>query len=263
MAETRMFHLRRQANLLYRSCIRRSYASEPHIPTHTHEEQVAFLRAADQTTLFETKNHIDAVISQINKISAHITEMPTTIQKNPTIPPYTLGLQRHRVRDAVKAAQAAIARAEHVKEHLTDLQDEPYPDRSQSSTAAWEHEIAGMSREEKEDKLKSIQLEEEAALARLQRDGERLVRNVKEIAAMSRKGGSLDDPAKAPNPFQNDSVKRPVFNSPVAKGPVVKESRAKEADTTVPKPAETTQSKPMPSLLDLQQELEASLKKGG
>ncbi|KAK5125790.1 hypothetical protein LTR85_012066 [Meristemomyces frigidus] len=265
MADRRLFHLRKQSNALYRSYIRRSYASsttETQKPpaTRTHDEKVAFLQSQDQKHLLDTMSHVDDLISHINKIKAHIASMPKTVQLDPSIPPYTFGIQRAKILETPTVAKAVIARAEHVKAHLTDLQYEPYPDRSQGPAADWVKEVAAMSKAEKEAELKSLQLVEEADSARLKRDSERLVRSVKEIEAMGKKGGSLDEPVKASNPFASDAGKRAPAPKPTPKpaaAPIAKDAKALPEQTSKAKPAQEEPSRPkVVNLADLQKLLE-------
>jgi len=116
----------------------------------------------------------------------------------------------------------------------------------------FEKEIAKISYAEKEDKLRSMHLEEEAGLARLKRDSERLVRNVKEIEAMGRKGGSVDDLARKADPFQRDGRKSPT---------AMKEVKGKQDDAPKVKTA-APETKPPTTLADMQKELERKLKGG-
>lgn len=59
-----------------------------------------------------------------------------------------------------------------------------------------------MTTGEKEDMLKSMLLEEEAATERLRRDSMRLLQMSKDIEAMSRKGRSVDEPIRYATPFK-------------------------------------------------------------
>ncbi|KAK4542141.1 hypothetical protein LTR36_006988 [Oleoguttula mirabilis] len=263
MADRRLLHLRKQINALYRPYLRRLYAlsTEAQQPTPTDQDKAAIIQKQDQKHLLDTQNHTEALITHMNKIKDYIASMPTTVQLNPNIPPYTVGAYRTKTREMPTVAKAAIVRAEHIRAHLKDLQYEPYPDRSQGSGAQWEKEVAAMSRDEREVELKSLQLMEEADAARIKRDSEMLVRSIKEIEAMGRRGVSLDEPARATSPFSRVPIVTPAPK--IATKPVTQDTRPAQEATAKAKPApdDTAKAKPV-TLFELQKQLEMSYKKG-
>ncbi|RMZ16820.1 hypothetical protein D0862_01138 [Hortaea werneckii] len=298
MADKALFHLRRAHNSLLRIRLSRNFFSSDSEPPKqpTYEQQVGFLQAEDQKYLVQTEKHIDTLIAQIRQLNKHIvSQQPLqTVQRNPNIPPYILGHQRARVRDVPNDAQAVIRGLEHIKAHLTDLQYEPYPDRTQDNVSApnrdpkkvgtghsdsrpWEQVMASMTTGEKEDMLKSMLLEEEAATERLRRDSLRLVQMSKLIEAMSRKGRSVDEPVRHGDPFKasnsaaaggDGTGARKAAGSAEAGGKR-EGSRAKERDREKereekPEVVETpAKSKPALGLGDLQRKLEESFSKIG
>ncbi|KAI7219405.1 hypothetical protein KC333_g2996 [Hortaea werneckii] len=222
MADKALFHLRRTHNSLLRIRLSRNFFSSDSEPPKqpTHDQQVGFLQAEDQKYLVQTEKHIDTLIAQIRHLNKHIaSQQPLhTVKRDPNIPPYILGHQRARVRDVPQEAQAAIQGLEHIKAHLTDLQYEPYPDSTQDDSSAsnrdpkkgatsesdprpWEYVLRTLTTGEKEDMLKSMLLEEEAATERLRRDSVRLLQMSKQIEAMNRKGRSVDEPVRHVDPF--------------------------------------------------------------
>ncbi|KAI7163457.1 hypothetical protein KC349_g1394 [Hortaea werneckii] len=299
MADKALFHLRRTHNSLLRIRLSRNFFSSDSEPPKqpTHDQQVSFLQAEDQKYLVQTENHINALITQIRQLNKHIaSQQPLqTVQRDPSIPPYILGHQRARVRDVPQEAQAAIQGLEHIKAHLTDLQYEPYPDNTQDVSSAsnrdpkkgatsesdprpWEYVMRSLTRGEKEDMLKSMLLEEEAATERLQRDSLRLLQMSKQIEAMSRKGRSVDEPVRHGDPFKGtDSAAAGGGGGGTAGGKKAagsaeaggkregvrakeKEKEKEEKPVVVEAPAK---SKPAMGLEDLQRKLEQSFSKTG
>ncbi|KAI7087876.1 hypothetical protein KC356_g3805 [Hortaea werneckii] len=291
MADKALFHLRRAHNFLLRSRLSRTfYSSDSEPPKQpTHDQQVAFLQAEDQKYLVQTQKNADTLIAQIRQLNKYIASQKSlkTVQRDPNIPPYILGHQRARVlHDVPRDAQAAIKGLEHIKTHLTDLQYEPYPDRTQdvvpassrdtkkggtgqSDSRPWEQVIASMTTGEKEDMLKSMLLEEEATTERLRRDSARLVLMSKEIEGMSRKGKSVDEPVRQGDPFKASDGKSAGGKRAAAsaeagakrEGGKAKEEKEKEGDPEAgPAPVK---SKPAMGLGDLQRQLEQSFMKSG
>ncbi|KAI7151356.1 hypothetical protein KC316_g7333 [Hortaea werneckii] len=298
MADKALFHLRRTHNSLLRPRLSRNFISSDNEPPKqpTHDQQVGFLQAEDQKYLVQTENHINTLIAQIRQLNKHIaSQQPLqTVQRDPNIPPYILGHQRARVRDVPQEAQAAIQGLEHIKAHLTDLQYEPYPDNTQDVSSAsnrdpkkgatsesdsrpWEYVIRSMTRGEKEDMLKSMLLEEEAATERLRRDSLRLVQMSKQIEAMSRKGKSVDEPVRHGDPVKGtDSAGgggggaggKKVPGSAEAggkrEGGRAKEKEREKEREEKPEVVEApAKSKPAMGLGDLQRKLEQSFSKIG
>ncbi|KAI7236411.1 hypothetical protein KC330_g3756 [Hortaea werneckii] len=301
MADKALFQLRRAHNSLLRFRLSRSFFSSENEPPKqpTHDQQVSFLQAEDQKYLVQTENHINTLIAQIRQLNKHIaSQQPLqTVQRDPNIPPYILGHQRARVRDVPQEAQAAVQGLEHIKAHLTDLQYEPYPDHTQDVSSAsnrdpkkgatsesdsrpWEYVIRSMTRGEKEDMLKSMLLEEEAATERLRRDSLRLVQMSKQIEAMSRKGKSVDEPVRHGDPFKGTdsagggggegggAVGKKVPGSAEAggkrEGGRAKEKEREKEREEKPEVVEApAKSKPAMGLGDLQRKLEQSFSKIG
>ncbi|KAI6894144.1 hypothetical protein KC318_g12775 [Hortaea werneckii] len=293
MADKALFHLRRTHNSLLRIRLARKFFSSDSEPPKqpTHDQQVGFLQAEDQKYLVQTENHINTLIAQIRQLNKHIaSQQPLqTVQRDPNIPPYILGHQRARVRDVPQEAQAAIQGLEHIKAHLTDLQYEPYPDSTQDVSSAsnrdpkkgrtsesdprpWEYVIRSMTTGEKEDMLKSMLLEEEAATERLRRDSLRLVQMSKQIEAMSRKGRNVDEPVRHGDPFKASdggvaggkkaagSAEAGGKREGVRAKEKEKEKEREEKPEFVEAPAK---SKPAMGLGDLQRKLEQSFSKLG
>ncbi|KAI6811224.1 hypothetical protein KC332_g14967 [Hortaea werneckii] len=292
MADKALFHLRRAHNSLLRFRLSRTFYSSDSEPLKqpTHDQQVAFLQAEDQKYLVQTQNNADTLIAQIRQLNKYIASQKSlkTVQRDPNIPPYILGQQRARVlHDVPRDAQAAIKGLEHIKTHLTDLQYEPYPDRTQdvvpasnrdtkkggngqSDSRPWEQVIASMTTGEKEDMLKSMLLEEEATTERLRRDSARLVLMSKEIEGMSRKGKSVDEPVRHGDPFKASDGNRAGGKRAAAsaeagakrEGGKAKE-KEKENEGDPEAGAAPVKRKPAMGLGDLQRQLEQSFMKTG
>lgn len=301
MADKALFHLRKTHNSLLRIRLSRNFFSSDSEPPKqpTLDQQVSFLQAEDQKYLVQTENHINTLIAQIRQLNKHIaSQQPLqTVQRDPNIPPYILGHQRARVRDVPQEAQAAIQGLEHIKAHLTDLQYEPYPDSTQDNVSSasnrdpkkgatsesdprpWEYVIRSLTTGEKEDMLKSMLLEEEAATERLRRDSLRLLQMSKQIEAMSRKGKSVDEPVRHGDPFRGTDSAAAAGDGGGAGGKKAagsaeaggkrqgvrakekeKEKEREETPEVVEAPAK---SKPAMGLGDLQRKLEQSFSKIG
>ncbi|KAI6872548.1 hypothetical protein KC323_g1472 [Hortaea werneckii] len=291
MADKALFHLRRAHNSLLRVRLSRNfYSSDSELPKQpTYDQQVGFLQGEDRKYLVQTQNNADTLISQIRQLEKHIASQQSlqTVQRDPNIPPYILGHQRQRIlHDVPEDAQAAIEGLERIKAHLTDLQYEPYPDRtqdavpasnrntkkggtSQSDSRPWEQVIASMTTGEKEDMLKSLLLEEEALTERLRRDSARLVLKSKEIEGMSRKGRSVDEPERHGDPFKASESgggaagKKAAASAEAAAKREGGKGKEKEKEEKPDVGAASVKSKPAVGLGDLQRQLEQSFTKTG
>ncbi|KAI6807833.1 hypothetical protein KC332_g10408 [Hortaea werneckii] len=292
MADKALFHLRRAQNSLLRIRLSRNfYSSDTEPPKHpTYDQQVEFLQGEDRKYLVQTQSNADTLISQIRKLNEYIASQQSlqTVQRDPNIPPYILGHQRQRIlHDVPEDAQAAIQGLQHIKAHLFDLQNEPYPDRTQHAVPASnrgtkkagsgqsdsrprDKDIASMTTGEKEDMLKSVLLEEEALTERLRRDSARLVLKSKEIEGMSRKGRSVDEPERHGDPFKaseggSAAGKKAAASAEAGakrEGGKGKE-KEKEKEEKPDVGAVPVKSKPAMGLGDLQRQLEQSFTKTG
>ncbi|KAI7284469.1 hypothetical protein KC345_g2254 [Hortaea werneckii] len=291
MGDKALFHLRRAHNSLLRIRLSRNfYSSDSEPPKQpTYDQQVEFLQGEDRKYLVQTQSNADTLIAQIRKLNEYIASQQSlqTVQRDPNIPPYILGHQRQRIlHDVPEDAQAAIQGLQHIKAHLFDLQNEPYPDQthdavpasnrnakkggtSQSDSRPWEQVIASMTTSEKEDMLKSVLLEEEALTERLRRDSARLVLKSKEIEGMSRKGRSVDEPEQQGNPFKASdggggggaAGKKAAASAEAGGKREGGKGREKEEKSDVG--AAPVKSQPVVGLGDLQRQLEQSFTKTG
>lgn len=275
MADKTRFHLRRAYNSLYRSTHFRGYASESPQPFNpTPEQQAYFLQAQDQKHLLDAKTQAQRLIAHVRKLEGHLKEnVAFSVQRDKSIPPYVMGKQRLRVKeDTPDRASRAVREIQRVVDHLTDLQQEPYPGSEPSNqgkpelggrdreVVAWRKEIAGMSQEAREDRLRSMLFEEEAAVERLRRGSEGLLQRVREIEAMSRKGGSVDDVVRKEDPFKAGESGRKDASTGRKDAST---GKPKFEDKAKAKKAEPAEAPPKPaSLSDLQKRLEQAYKSG-
>ncbi|TKA28369.1 hypothetical protein B0A50_03836 [Salinomyces thailandicus] len=275
MAEKAFFHLRRARNAACRTAYLRTYSSESHRAVDApREQQVQFLRAQDQRHLVEVKDRADALIDQIKEVTTHITEnVPYTVQRDPTIPPYITSLKQ-KIRELPSHADTAIKAIDNAREHLTDLRYEEYPednpdgteegDNVYNETAVWKTRLASMSEAQKEDMLKSMLLDEEAAIARFNRDTALLLRNARDVEALSR-GGSPSRRAITSGGEESatraGSIRRMKSSKPIRAEAEAVEKKEEEEEA---KPASDSSptSSPGPSLADMQKRLEESYKGG-
>ncbi|TKA62407.1 hypothetical protein B0A55_11862 [Friedmanniomyces simplex] len=218
MSAARSLRLRKHLNALHRRAIARPYTIEAQRTSHTPEDQALFVRAQDQASLRETQDHLEKLIAHVEKFSAHITALPTTVpipirtkiktkskalaqdedDTTTTKISYTTSLLRARMAATTPLATNVTAHAQHLHAHLTDLQHDPYPsptttdNKAAGSLSDFEAEISQLTREEKEDLLQNLQYEEEAAVTRLKIDSRRLLETAREFEIMSRKGPGRD-----------------------------------------------------------------------
>ncbi|KAK0927431.1 hypothetical protein LTR29_017644 [Friedmanniomyces endolithicus] len=284
-AAARSLRLRTHLNALHRHVVTRPYSVDTQVTANPPEDQAHFLRAQDQTALRETQDHLDKLIVHVEKLSAFVTALPTSVpvpirtrvrrkvdvaqHENEdgdngatTTIPYTTSLLRARQSATPPLATNIIAHAQHLHAHLTDLQHEPYPTITGSSSSGapgglsdFETELTLLSRQEKEDLLKDLQYEEEAVSMRLKIDSRMLLERVKEIGVVSRRNAESGG-HRAGNPFAKaaEGTKKAVgvgaAGSGVKSGGTKSEEAGKAAVLT-------------PSLVDLQKRLEESMKSGG
>ncbi|KAK0912722.1 hypothetical protein LTR57_014794 [Friedmanniomyces endolithicus] len=264
-AAARSLRLRTHLNALHRHVVTRPYSVDTHVTANPPEDQAHFLRAQDQTALRETQDHLDKLIAHVEKLSALVTALPTSVpvpirtrvrkkvdaaqHENEdgddgatTTIPYTTSLLRARQSATPPLATNIIAHAQHLHAHLTDLQHEPYPTITGSSSSGatgglsdFETELTQLSRQEKEDLLKDLQ--------------------VKEIGVVSRRSAEAGG-VRAGNPLAKEvggarKAAGVVVGGAKSQGEGVKGGEAGKAAVL------TT------SLVDLQKRLEESMKSGG
>ncbi|KAK1066296.1 hypothetical protein LTR12_007025 [Friedmanniomyces endolithicus] len=289
-AAARSLRLRTHLNAIHRHVVTRPYSVDTQVTANPPEDQAHFLRAQDQTALRETQDHLDKLIAHVEKLSDLVTALPTSVpvpirtrvrrkvdaaqHENEdgddgatTTIPYTTSLLRARQSATPPLATNIIAHAQHLHAHLTDLQHEPYPTITGSSSSGatgglsdFETELTQLSRQEKEDLLKDLQYEEEAVSMRLKIDSRMLLERVKEIGVVSRRSAEAGG-VRAGNPLAKEvGVARKaagmVVGEAKSQGEGVKGGGTKGGEAG--KAAVLTTS-----LVDLQKRLEESMKSGG
>ncbi|KAK3073496.1 hypothetical protein LTR53_004880 [Teratosphaeriaceae sp. CCFEE 6253] len=262
MSSVRSLRVRKHLNTLHRREAVRAYLVQATTPYQSDEEQARFLREANQTALHDNIQRGDELSSHIkNKMDAYILALPTTmpveihekswtsskakgaggtakVSGSTTSIPYTNGVLRIRVRDANLACQKVLAALDHVREHLLDLQHEPYPDPKKSWQVAWRAQIAAMSRAEQEDLHRTMLLDEEASRGRLERQSEGQLESARELEGGR---GAAKDGRRA-NPFgarhglaergsrdEEDTVEQERAGIPGGRGEDAKRERVQKA----------------------------------
>jgi hypothetical protein len=139
------------------------------------DRSIHLLRVADQKYLAETRAKTEEFIQEVNKIKVDIASLPVTVQEIPEIPAYTLGRSRLVSREDIPhLADRTVSAAEHVREHLIDLQYERYKDGDDDPLRKFEKKTESWTEEEKRERLHEMDMKDEAMLARLNRNTEEM-----------------------------------------------------------------------------------------
>lgn len=238
-----------------------------------HEANVRFLQCEDQRYLEDVRINTDYLIREVRKTEELFKRVPTRMEFGPT-QVTTFKKLSELVAQAPARAQAVVDRAEHLKEHLEDLKYEPYPERTEPSTAAFEREIAGWSEEQKREELQNLMFQEEASAKRLQDSSERLLASVKGLRERTQRPKE----EKVENPFEGErrlvlaadpvnEAQPPHPSGTDLKGTSVpwqsqQEVETKPAKKAEAKPDKTLEPKRVSSLAALQARLDQSIKGG-
>ena len=243
---------------------RRGYSKEPEqtpsVATPSDKEQIQqLLIVADQQYLRECKSQANEFIDHIKNATDTVQAIPLTVQADPKsrIPPYQLGLPRTLFQSPVpERAKRTIEAAQTVKEHLTDLQFEPYKDKAENPLVKFEKEIEaeGWTREKKESQSKEWEFELEAKLARLKRDARTLNEDYQnELSGMRNSSAAPSfQPVMGESSEETDRGQREFKDARRDRRPSSKARDAEKADST------DTPPPPVSDLKTLQNQLAAS-----
>ena len=156
------------------------------------------LRVADQKYLAETRAKTEEFVREVNRIKEDVASLPVTVQVIPEIPAYSLGRTREIYREDIPhLADRTINAAEHVREHIIDLQYERYNDRDDNPLRRFEKKTESWTEEEKRARLHEMKMKDEAMLARLNRNSEETYNDVTATIARHMR---LKGAPKAPMP---------------------------------------------------------------
>lgn len=126
------------------------------ITRYQHLTNIDFLRSVDQSYLLQHRDLIEQYIAHLRKCQTLFDSMPAIVQELPeieSIPAFTIG----RVRRARTKTDAAIQQAQHTREHLVDLQFEPFPNLSVSPLEEYEAKVKEMTATERETELQHVE----------------------------------------------------------------------------------------------------------
>jgi hypothetical protein len=180
-------------------------------PSYPVEDPVRELQRLDQIALRDTERRLDAIIARAKKTEEHIRDLRNTIpvrtlertrdgKSTPGTIPYYFSFMRYRQENFPKVMKTMMEKAENMKDHLIDLQDEPYREAGTSKIDGWLTDMKKMSRAEKQERLDNMKLEEEARRHRFGQSCAQTLAVVKELQAG--KGGVVPERAKKKaNPF--------------------------------------------------------------
>lgn len=152
------------------------------------EQTLHLLRNLDQKHLSACRRSTDDIIRLVPKAKDDMAALPVTVQTIPEIPPYTIGSLQRITRHALPdAAEHTVAAAKHVREHLIDLQYQPYNDGDENSSTLFEREVANMTEEQKWERYNELKLQAEAQAARLDRKAREVAKKTEEMIARHKK----------------------------------------------------------------------------
>ena len=162
------------------------------------DRSIHLLRVADQKYLAETRAKTEEFMREVNRIKEDVTSHPVTVHEIPDIPTYTLGRARLIYREDIPhLAERTVGAAEHVREHLIDLQYERYQKREDDPLRKFQKTAENWTEEEKRERLHEMNMKDEAMLARLNRNTEEAY---KDIAATIARHLTLKGAPKEPMP---------------------------------------------------------------
>nr|POF04167.1 hypothetical protein CFP56_21922 [Quercus suber] len=221
MSSSHPFHVRKAANALRRSIISVQASKRNLSITHgnayvdavsiddeppTATESLRYLQYQDQAKLQETHSALNAYLRQARALQDSVQRYSSIkLSSAPDQPAYHLSSMRAKARlvDDVKAQ--LFKHGMRLKEHLTDLQHEPYQADMDEQLHAWQREIAMKDDFEVLDMYQSSDLEDAAKVNRLRKQVDALYRRVSIAAGLQSEaddgqqvGSMADDPFALP-----------------------------------------------------------------
>lgn len=127
--------------------------------TIEHQQNLSRLQAIDQVHLQQVKDQLATLTKSAQAARSHVGTLFTDIQLLPEIPPYTLHALTPRKSAALSAADELLKRAQALRDHLEDLEREPYPEYNADVVVDkdWEGRVLRMSEEERKDELYELE----------------------------------------------------------------------------------------------------------
>lgn len=126
--------------------------------TIEHKQNLERLQAIDQVHLQQVKDQLTTLTKSAQDARSHTESLFTDIQllpESPSIPPYTLHALAPRKFKALAAADEMLKRAQVLRDHLEDLEREPYPELNPDVVVDkdWEGRVLRMNEQERKDAL--------------------------------------------------------------------------------------------------------------
>lgn len=212
MASPRVFHVRKALNRLTRcdlpSPVARSLSNFPrNTPVDDPADTVSideepptaaatarFLQQQDQVKLQEAHSTFNAYLRDVRALQTHAHER-SSIKVSPDLPAYILTKFRAKAQEIDVAKDHIFHHGMKLKEHLTDLQHEPYKADMDEQLHAWRKEFAAMDDGEVADAYASSDLVDAVELNRLKKRVNALYEKmVPKGAMMSEEGDEVVNP---------------------------------------------------------------------